>query len=126
MVTVRNWQDVDPYVGHETAIIWPIFRAESEAEKTRNHEDDALFITRGISGFTRHLMQPGKSGDYHDHEKIEQVYYIVSGQGKMKLDGDIYPIRPGDTVHIPPKVKHQLINDGDDWIEHLLVSAPVH
>ena len=70
-------------------------------------------------------MQPGKSGDYHDHENIEQVYYIVSGQGKMKLDGEIYPIRPGDTVHIPPKVKHQLINDGDNWIEHLLVSAPV-
>ena len=79
MVTIRNWQDVDPYVGHETAIIWPVFRAESEADKTRNHEDDALFITRGISGFTRHLMQSGKSGDYHDHEKIEQN--ITTQQG---------------------------------------------
>ncbi len=27
------------------------------------------------------------------------------------------------TVHIPAKVKHQLINDSDEWIEHLLVTA---
>ena len=55
----------------------------------------------------------------------EQLYYIISGRGKMKLDGKIYEVRPGDSVHIPPKVKHQLINAGDDWVEHILVSAPV-
>ena len=55
----------------------------------------------------------------------EQLYYIISGKGKMKLDGKIYEVRPGDSVHIPPKVKHQLINDDDEWVEYILVSAPV-
>jgi quercetin dioxygenase-like cupin family protein len=43
----------------------------------------------------------------------------------MKLDGKIYEVRPGDSVHIPPKAKHQLINDDDEWVEYILVSAPV-
>jgi hypothetical protein len=28
-------------------------------------------------------------------------------------------------VHLPPKVKHQLINDGEEDIEHLIISAIV-
>ena len=56
---------------------------------------------------------------------MERIYYIISGRGKMKLDGKIYEVRPSDSVHIPPRVKHQLINDGDEWVEHILVSSPV-
>ena len=26
MPIIRNWRDATPYVGHETAIIWPMFR----------------------------------------------------------------------------------------------------
>ena len=120
MVTIRNWQDVDPYIGHETAIIWPIFRGKGTPDLT--HEQAPM---EGMVGFTRHMMQAGKSGDYHAHEDREQVYYFIAGAGKMKLDGEIHDVRPGDTVHIPPKGKHQLINDGGDWIEHLLVTAEV-
>ena len=120
MITIRNWKDVDPYVGHETAIIWPMFRGKGSEGLT--HEQAPM---EGMVGFTRHMMQGGRSGDYHDHDDREQVYYFVAGTGKMKLDGEIYDVRPGDTVHIPPKVKHQLINDSDDWIEHLLVTAVV-
>ncbi len=118
MVTIRNWKDVDPYVGHETAIIWPIFKAKGTEGLT-----DEQAPLEGMVSFTRHMMQGGKSGDYHDHEDREQVYYFISGRGKMKLDGEIYDVRAGDTVHIPPQVKHQLINDSDDWIEHLLVTG---
>ena len=43
----------------------------------------------------------------------------------MKVDGEMYEVREGDAVHIPPRVKHQIFNDGDDWIEHLIISAQV-
>ena len=61
-MVIRNWRDVTPVVGHDTKIIWSIFRAKG---------------------------------------------------------------REGDAVHIPPRVKHQIFNDGDDWIEHLIISAQV-
>lgn len=119
-VVKRNWRDETPYVGHESAIIWPIFRAQGTPD--RSPEQAPL---HGLRGFTLHLMQGGKCGDYHSHEDAEQLYYFVRGRGKMKVDGQVFEVREGDAVYIPPKAMHQLINDSDDWIEHLLITAPV-
>ena len=116
----RNWRDEVPYVGHESAIIWPIFRAKGRPDRTPEQAP-----LQGMSDFTLHRMQGGKEGDYHDHEDAEQLYYFLKGCGKMKIDGEIIDVREGDAVYLPPKAKHQLINDSDDWIEHILVTAPV-
>ncbi|MCH8235202.1 MAG: cupin domain-containing protein [Chloroflexi bacterium] len=78
-----------------------------------------------MAGFTLHRMQGGQAGDYHSHESQEQVYYFIRGSGQMKLDGEIFDVKEGDAVHIPPKVKHQFINNSEDWCEHLLVTADV-
>ena len=71
-------------------------------------------------------MQGRKSGDYHLHEDAEQVYYFTAGRGKMKIDDVIYEVAKGDAVHVPPMSRHQLINDGEEWIEHLIVTARVN
>ena len=119
-MVIRNWKDVKPYVGHETALIWPIFRKKGSEGKT---EEEAPML--GATGFTLHLMQGGQAGDYHMHKDAEQIYYFVKGEGKMKIDDEIYAVKPGDAVHLPPGAYHQLINDSDDWIEHILVTVPV-
>ncbi|MAG34855.1 MAG: hypothetical protein CL878_01175 [Dehalococcoidia bacterium] len=118
--TVRNWRDCPPYVGHETAIIWSIYRGLGAPGLS---PDEAPMA--GLTGFTLHLMQASKSGDYHLHETREQLYYFTRGQGKMKIDEQIYPVTQGDVVHIPPQSKHQLINDSEDWIEHLIITGEV-
>ena len=119
-MVIRNWKDVTPYVGHESAVIWPLFVGKQAKDKT---PEEAPLI--GPSGFTLHMMQGGKSGDYHEHEKVEQIYYITQGRGKMKIDDEIYDVKEGDAVHLPPRTKHQLINDSEDWIQHLIVSIIV-
>ncbi len=120
MPIIRNWRDAKPYVGHETAIIWPMFRGKGT--EGLSPEEAPL---QGAVGFTLHRMQAGMSGDYHEHEADEQLYYFTEGRGKMKLDGEIYPVRQGDAVYVPPKMKHQLINDTEEWVEHLIVTVPV-
>lgn len=120
MTVIRSWRDQVPYVDHDFAIIWPIFRGVGTPGLT-----DEQAPMQGMAGFTLHRMQAGQSGDYHDHEDREQVYYFTAGAGKMKLDGEIYEVKAGDAVYIPPRVKHQMINDSDDWVEHLLVTAVV-
>ena len=118
--TIRNWRDCTPVVGHESAIIWSIFRA---------HDAPGLppeeAVMAGLTGFTLHLMQGRKNGDYHHHEDAEQVYYFTRGHGQMKIDGQLYPVREGDVVHTPARIKHQLLNTSDDWIEHLIITAKV-
>tara|TARA_A100001037_G_C14991609_1_gene562866 strand:+ start:338 stop:703 length:366 start_codon:yes stop_codon:yes gene_type:complete len=119
-LVIRNWRDVTPVVGHQSKLIWSLFRAKSAEGLS---EDEG--VLEGFSGLTVHRLQGGLEGDYHDHEATEQVYYFLSGKGKMKIDGEMYEVREGDAVHIPPKVKHQIFNDGDDWIEHLIISGVV-
>ena len=120
MVIIRNWRDITPVVSHEAAIIWEIFR--ERGWKGRSHEQAPM---EAINGFTLHMIQSGKTSDYHKHEDREQVYYFTNGRGKMKIDDEIYEVKQGDAVHIPPQSRHQLINDSEDWIEHLIVSAVV-
>ena len=119
-MVIRNWRNTTPVVGHQSKLIWSIFRAQSAEGLSA---DEA--VLEGFSGLTLHRLQGGLEGDYHEHEATEQVYYFLSGQGRMKIDGELYEVREGDAVHIPPKVKHQLCNPTDDWVEHLIISAQV-
>ncbi len=118
---IRNWRDSIPYVGHESKIIWPILtRAGNE-----NANPPEAACLRGLTNFTRHVVQGRITTDYHDHKDKEQVYYFIRGQGKMLIDDQVYPVTAGDAVHLPPLAKHQVINDGEDEIEYLNISAVV-
>ena len=118
---IRNWRDAVPYVGHNSKIIWPIL-TRSDRE---NVEPPEVACLRGLSNLTRHVLQGRQQSDYHEHENIEQVYYFIRGCGKMRIDGKEYPVKAGDAVHLPRKTKHQVINDGEEEIEHLNISAIV-
>jgi mannose-6-phosphate isomerase-like protein (cupin superfamily) len=56
---------------------------------------------------------------------MEQVYFFTQGRGKMIVGDETIDVRDGDAVYGPPKVPHGLINDSDDWVEHLIMSANV-
>ena len=53
------------------------------------------------------------------------MFYVISGTGKMKLDGTIHDIKEGDVVHAPVLCKHQIINETDDWLELIVISVDV-
>ena len=118
---IRNWRDATPYVGHNSAIIWQVLT--SADRKNAMPPESACLLA--AHNFTRHTLQGRMKSDYHDHENMEQVYYFIKGSGKMLIDGEEYPVTEGDAVHLPPKTKHQLINDGEDEIEHLIISLIV-
>jgi mannose-6-phosphate isomerase-like protein (cupin superfamily) len=118
---IRNWRDAIPYVGHNSKIIWPIFTRTGR----ENAEPPESACLQGLSQLTRHIIQGRVTSDYHEHENVEQVYYFISGNGKMLIDGQEYSVTAGDAVHLPPKTKHQVINDGEDDIEYLNISAIV-
>jgi len=121
IMVIRNWRDAVPYVGHDSKIIWQIF-TRSGRENVETPESACLL---SLSNFTRHVIQGRMKSDYHEHENVEQVYYFIKGCGKMLIDGQEYPVKEGDAVHLPPETQHQVINDGEDEIEHLIISAIV-
>jgi quercetin dioxygenase-like cupin family protein len=47
------------------------------------------------------------------HE-TEEVAYVVSGTGELRLDDGAVSFREGDAVHIPAGVWHAVANTGDE------------
>jgi quercetin dioxygenase-like cupin family protein len=64
----------------------------------------------GYSVFT-----PGTELAPVKHE-TEEVAYVVSGSGELKLDGEAVPFTEGDALHIPAGVWHAVANTGDEAV----------
>ena len=58
-------------------------------------------------------LKPGKSTSGHKHAGQEEVYNFVKGEGKMKVDEDIFSVQAGDVILIEDGKFHQVINDSN-------------
>ena len=120
MALIRNWRDETPRAGHLNAIIWTLLRHEDNESVG---DPRAACLRSSMTGMVKHALQAGKNTDYHSHQGTEQIYYILRGMGKMLLGEEKYPVREGDVIYIPPETPHQVFNDGEDWMEHLIISC---
>ena len=64
-------------------------------------------------------LQPSLSYEPHDHQDHVEVYYIISGSGRIRIGGETAQFRDGDVIYIPEKTAHSITNDGDEMIEFL-------
>jgi len=59
----------------------------------------------------------------HSHEQQEELYVVIGGGGRIKLDDEIVEIRALDAIRIAPEVMRS-VEAGDDGIELLAFGAP--
>jgi mannose-6-phosphate isomerase-like protein (cupin superfamily) len=45
----------------------------------------------------------------HYHERTDEVYYVIDGQGTMVLDDETIELHPGVVVYVPRGVKHKAV-----------------
>ena len=57
------------------------------------------------------VLLPGHKLHYHSHEYRDEVWTIVSGQGRTIVDGMEQVVRPGDVVTMAAGCKHTVIAD---------------
>ena len=72
--------------------------------------EGAVEGNRASLGYSR--FTPGTVLSPVRHE-TEEVAYVVSGSGELRLDDGVVPFRRGDAVHIPAGVWHAVANTGD-------------
>lgn len=70
-------------------------------------------------------FEPGARQDYHQHNREEQVLYVISGSGLHWQDEVEKRIGRGDILHIPQYSRHRVHNDSDEPLVFLIVYAPV-
>jgi mannose-6-phosphate isomerase-like protein (cupin superfamily) len=62
----------------------------------------------------------------HYHPLCEEIYYLLAGRGRMQVEDEIRPVKPGDAIAIPPGKRHQITNIGDETLRFLCCCAPAY
>jgi len=76
------------------------------------------------SGLTYQRIPPGYRFPYgHTHKQQEEVYVVVRGSGRMKVDEDIVDLKEWDAVRVPPGAWRGY-EAGAEGLEILVIGAP--
>jgi mannose-6-phosphate isomerase-like protein (cupin superfamily) len=62
----------------------------------------------------------------HYHTASEEIYYFVAGSGRIRIEGEVREVNPGDAVAILPGQKHKLWNTGGEPLRLLCCCAPAY
>lgn len=95
--------------------------------------------TDGVSGWKCFTRRTGLAGDWeaiewarlppggisgeHVHTRTEELYFIISGQGVILLNGNRSPVRAGDLVLTGVGATHGLVNTGDEELRWLVIEV---
>ncbi|MBT8063266.1 MAG: cupin domain-containing protein [Gammaproteobacteria bacterium] len=78
-------------------------------------------------GYNLTVVPPGKRAfPFHSHRVNDEMFFIVSGSGQIRIGDKLWDIREGDVIACPPggpETAHQIINNSDADLEYLAVST---
>lgn len=107
---LRDVEDVAPKFGF------------SEVQEARFARNDLGADTIGLAF---HIVRPGARQAFaHRHEQAEEIYVVLAGSGRVKLDDDLEEIRAMDAIRVAPTVA-RAFEAGADGLE-ILVFGPRH
>ena len=75
------------------------------------------------SGISYQVVKAGRRQPFaHKHEEMEEIYVVISGTGKVKLDDEVKDVCPLDAVRISPETVRAFEAGDDDLV--LLAFSP--
>ncbi|MCB2190909.1 MAG: cupin domain-containing protein [Deltaproteobacteria bacterium] len=69
-------------------------------------------------------VPPGGAEARHYHQHSQQFFYVLSGRATMELPEETLIISPGQGLSVEPQTPHRLLNQGEQDLAFLVVSAP--
>ena len=71
------------------------------------------------TGVTLFRLLPGKRSPFtHRHAAAEEIYVVLSGSGRVKLDGDLVEVGPLDCIRVAPSTA-RAFEAGQEGLEFL-------
>lgn len=77
----------------------------------KKFSSEPSFKRTGFNGYIAEIDNENISITYEDvykghdkyctNTKITHIYYVISGNGKFKIDGETYEVEAGDIIEIP-------------------------
>lgn len=105
-----------------------------------NIEDCPQFVTKDTSKI-REILAPrnsllkqqslaeavvpaGGATEEHFHAKSEEIYFVLSGMGEMRVAGEMFLVQEGDAVALLPGERHKIWNRGTTDLVFLCICVP--
>jgi mannose-6-phosphate isomerase-like protein (cupin superfamily) len=66
------------------------------------------------------FIPPGSSIGYHRHDTIEEIYYILSGSGRLTVDDETFDVRRGDCIPCFMHSSHGIYNNDSTELSFLV------
>jgi uncharacterized cupin superfamily protein len=76
-------------------------------------------------GCALHVVPAGKKAfPFHRHHVMDELFYVLAGEGEYRWGEDKLKVKAGDLVAAPAGTKpHQLINTGSGELRYLGISS---
>ncbi len=72
------------------------------------------------------IVAPGSRTLPHRHRKTEEIYYFLSGRGRLQIEEATCAVTAGDTFLIPPGSWHSVRNEGRENLVFLCCCSPAY
>ena len=71
------------------------------------------------TGLSYQVLKPGKRQAFgHRHDEAEEVYVVLSGSGRVRLDDEVVDVARLDAIRVEPRVTRafEAGPDGLEWV----------
>ncbi|MBZ0090463.1 MAG: cupin domain-containing protein [Thermoanaerobaculia bacterium] len=72
----------------------------------------------------RERMPAGTAEVRHFHRRAQQFFYLLAGRLTIEIEGQEHELAPGQGLHVPAAVPHQVFNRAESPAEFLVISQP--
>lgn len=69
-------------------------------------------------------LQPGQASTRHRHQDQEELYLLLEGRGRIRVDDEVFELGPLDALLVEPSAVRQVFNDTEAEALWLVVGAP--
>ena len=69
-------------------------------------------------------IEPGQASTCHRHRGTAELYVLLEGRGRIRVDGELLELDPLDTLLVDPETVRQPFNDTEADQLWLVVGAP--
>jgi ribosomal protein S18 acetylase RimI-like enzyme len=81
-------------------------------------------LERPDLGVDEQCLPPGHSSRAHTHDRSRQFFFVLGGEATVVLGRQTTTVAAGSGIEVPPRVSHEVRNDGHEDLLLLVVSAP--
>lgn len=98
------------------------YKKISVGEDARTELHDSLALTG--AEISINILPAGASVPFvHSHKQNEEIYAILSGEGRAVIDGESVELKAGDFIRISPSAKRQFFASDKTAIKYICIQV---